>query len=104
MFLFIGILVDHRMSKAVVLLCTPRMVSILQIIGEISVAGATYKSMEFIGTTVESLSVSELEMIQFSHWKNSKLVHFNGTNHEFNCSDHLYCVDGRTDDIMQYGY
>ncbi|WRX21733.1 Aconitase/3-isopropylmalate dehydratase large subunit [Theobroma cacao] len=32
---------------------------ILQIIGEISVAGATYKSMEFIGTTVESLSMEE---------------------------------------------
>ncbi|KAF9609860.1 hypothetical protein IFM89_018845, partial [Coptis chinensis] len=29
---------------------------ILQIIGEISVAGATYKSMEFVGSTVESLS------------------------------------------------
>ena len=39
------------------------MVAILQIIGEISVAGATYKSMEFVGTTVESLNVSELEMI-----------------------------------------
>ena len=32
----------------------------LQIIGEISVAGATYKSMEFAGTTVESLTVSNL--------------------------------------------
>jgi len=32
----------------------------LQIIGEISVAGATYKSMEFVGTTVESLTVSNL--------------------------------------------
>ncbi|OAY28162.1 3-isopropylmalate dehydratase large subunit, chloroplastic [Manihot esculenta] len=32
---------------------------ILQIIGEISVAGATYKSMEFVGTTVESLSMEE---------------------------------------------
>jgi 3-isopropylmalate/(R)-2-methylmalate dehydratase large subunit len=30
----------------------------LQIIGEISVAGATYKSMEFVGSTVESLTVS----------------------------------------------
>jgi len=30
----------------------------LQIIGEITVAGATYKSMEFVGTTVESLTVS----------------------------------------------
>ncbi|KAH9681648.1 3-isopropylmalate dehydratase large subunit [Citrus sinensis] len=32
---------------------------ILQIIGEISVAGATYKSMEFVGTTVERLSMEE---------------------------------------------
>ncbi|KAF3449999.1 hypothetical protein FNV43_RR06078 [Rhamnella rubrinervis] len=32
---------------------------ILQIIGEISVSGATYKSMEFVGTTVESLSMEE---------------------------------------------
>ncbi|CAN0904920.1 3-isopropylmalate dehydratase large subunit, chloroplastic [Linum grandiflorum] len=32
---------------------------ILQIIGEISVAGATYKSMEFVGTTVEGLSMEE---------------------------------------------
>ncbi|KAI3798092.1 hypothetical protein L1987_33361 [Smallanthus sonchifolius] len=32
---------------------------ILQIIGEISVAGATYKAMEFVGTTVESLSMEE---------------------------------------------
>ncbi|XP_057430743.1 3-isopropylmalate dehydratase large subunit, chloroplastic-like [Lotus japonicus] len=32
---------------------------ILQIIGEISVAGATYKSMEFVGTTVESLTMEE---------------------------------------------
>ncbi|KAE8717702.1 3-isopropylmalate dehydratase large subunit [Hibiscus syriacus] len=32
---------------------------ILQIIGEISVAGATYKSMEFVGTTVESLNMKE---------------------------------------------
>lgn len=30
----------------------------LQIIGEITMAGATYKSMEFVGTTVESLTVS----------------------------------------------
>lgn len=30
----------------------------VQIIGEISVAGATYKSMEFVGSTVESLNVS----------------------------------------------
>ncbi|XP_040933639.1 3-isopropylmalate dehydratase large subunit, chloroplastic isoform X1 [Gossypium hirsutum] len=32
---------------------------ILQIIGEISVSGATYKSMEFVGTTVESLNMEE---------------------------------------------
>ncbi|KAG7547795.1 Aconitase/3-isopropylmalate dehydratase large subunit alpha/beta/alpha domain [Arabidopsis suecica] len=32
---------------------------ILQIIGEISVAGATYKTMEFSGTTIESLSMEE---------------------------------------------
>ncbi|XP_010550856.1 PREDICTED: 3-isopropylmalate dehydratase large subunit, chloroplastic isoform X1 [Tarenaya hassleriana] len=32
---------------------------ILQIIGEISVAGATYKTMEFVGTTVESLNIEE---------------------------------------------
>lgn len=35
----------------------------LQIIGEISVAGATYKSMEFVGTTVERLSVSKFQLI-----------------------------------------
>jgi 3-isopropylmalate/(R)-2-methylmalate dehydratase large subunit len=29
----------------------------LQIIGEISVSGATYKSMEFVGSTIESLTV-----------------------------------------------
>ncbi|XP_029124941.1 3-isopropylmalate dehydratase large subunit, chloroplastic [Cajanus cajan] len=32
---------------------------ILQIIGEITVAGATYKSMEFVGTTIESLNMEE---------------------------------------------
>ncbi|PRQ36796.1 putative 3-isopropylmalate dehydratase [Rosa chinensis] len=32
---------------------------ILQIIGEISVAGATYKAMEFVGSTVEALSMEE---------------------------------------------
>ncbi|KAA8548886.1 hypothetical protein F0562_000570 [Nyssa sinensis] len=32
---------------------------ILQIIGEISLSGATYKSMEFVGTTVESLTMEE---------------------------------------------
>ncbi|XP_059632295.1 3-isopropylmalate dehydratase large subunit, chloroplastic-like isoform X3 [Cornus florida] len=32
---------------------------ILQIIGEISVSGATYKSMEFVGTTVENLTMEE---------------------------------------------
>ncbi|KAJ4774184.1 hypothetical protein LUZ62_058441 [Rhynchospora pubera] len=32
---------------------------ILQIIGEITVAGATYKSMEFVGSTVESLNMEE---------------------------------------------
>ncbi|CAL0305402.1 unnamed protein product [Lupinus luteus] len=32
---------------------------ILQIIGEITVSGATYKSMEFVGTTVESLNMEE---------------------------------------------
>ncbi|EHA8587546.1 3-isopropylmalate dehydratase large subunit, chloroplastic [Cocos nucifera] len=32
---------------------------ILQIIGEITVAGATYKSMEFVGSTVESLDMEE---------------------------------------------
>lgn len=36
-----------------------------QVIGEISVAGATYKTMEFVGTAVESLTVSLLT----SHWK-----------------------------------
>ena len=30
----------------------------IQIIGEITVSGATYRSMEFVGSTVESLSVS----------------------------------------------
>ncbi|PPS12752.1 hypothetical protein GOBAR_AA07881 [Gossypium barbadense] len=32
---------------------------LLKIIGEISVAGATYKSMEFVGTTIESLNMEE---------------------------------------------
>ncbi|KAL0433200.1 UNVERIFIED_CONTAM: 3-isopropylmalate dehydratase large subunit, chloroplastic [Sesamum latifolium] len=32
---------------------------ILQIIGEISVAGATYKAMEFVGSTVESLTMED---------------------------------------------
>ncbi|XP_038979720.1 3-isopropylmalate dehydratase large subunit, chloroplastic-like [Phoenix dactylifera] len=32
---------------------------ILQIIGEITVSGATYKSMEFVGSTVESLNMEE---------------------------------------------
>ncbi|XP_072148390.1 3-isopropylmalate dehydratase large subunit, chloroplastic isoform X2 [Setaria viridis] len=32
---------------------------ILQIIGEISVSGATYKSMEFVGSTIESLNMEE---------------------------------------------
>ncbi|OIW21685.1 hypothetical protein TanjilG_08088 [Lupinus angustifolius] len=32
---------------------------ILQTIGEISVAGATYKSMEFVGSTIESLNMEE---------------------------------------------
>lgn len=32
---------------------------ILQIIGEITVAGATYKSMEFVGSTVERLTMEE---------------------------------------------
>ena len=30
---------------------------IMQIIGEISMAGATYKAMEFVGSAVESLNV-----------------------------------------------
>lgn len=33
---------------------------ILQIIGEISVSGATYKAMEFVGTTVDSLTMEEM--------------------------------------------
>lgn len=32
---------------------------ILHIIGEISVSGATYKTMEFTGTAVESMSMEE---------------------------------------------
>ncbi|CAD5194704.1 unnamed protein product [Musa acuminata subsp. malaccensis] len=32
---------------------------ILQIIGEITVAGATYKSMEFVGSTIEGLNMEE---------------------------------------------
>lgn len=46
----------------------------LQIIGEISVSGATYKAMEFVGSTVESLTVSvlkfSLEIICQSHYFN----------------------------------
>lgn len=30
----------------------------LQIIGEISVAGATYRAMEFVGTAVDGMTVS----------------------------------------------
>lgn len=30
-----------------------------QVIGEISVSGATYKTMEFVGTAVESLTMEE---------------------------------------------
>jgi hypothetical protein len=42
--------------------CFPEQSS-FQIIGEISVSGATYKAMEFDGTTVESLTVSKLQKI-----------------------------------------
>lgn len=35
----------------------------LQIIGQISVSGATYKAMEFVGSAVESSSVREIELI-----------------------------------------
>jgi 3-isopropylmalate/(R)-2-methylmalate dehydratase large subunit len=37
----------------------------VQIIGEISVAGATYKSMEFVGSTVESLNVYPLSFPKY---------------------------------------
>lgn len=32
----------------------------MQIIGEISVAGATYRAMEFVGTAVDAMTVSSL--------------------------------------------
>lgn len=67
----------------------------LQIIGEISVAGATYKSMEFVGSTVESLTVSKLKFT--SNCKDIRLLWISVCrcffffvyimkNYEFNCS------------------
>ncbi|KAK9093438.1 hypothetical protein Syun_028349 [Stephania yunnanensis] len=48
-FVLDGVMPDYLLAKDL----------ILQIIGEISVAGATYKSMEFVGSTVESLIMEE---------------------------------------------
>lgn len=39
-------------------ICFSHFALIIQIIGEITVAGATYKSMEFVGSTIEGLNVS----------------------------------------------
>ena len=81
----------------------------LQIIGEISVSGATYKSMEFVGSTVESLTVSSL--LQIFPCKNLKsfcisfwnLYNQTALDYDFNCFIPLNWKDGRKDDIMQHG-
>lgn len=39
------------------------MISCLQIIGEISVAGATYRAMEFVGTAVDAMTVSSIDLL-----------------------------------------
>lgn len=51
-------LLAYEKDKKCVLGVCVLILSGFQIIGEISVAGATYKSMEFVGSTDESLTVS----------------------------------------------
>lgn len=77
----------------------------LQIIGEISVAGATYKSMEFVGSTVESLNVSMIS--------EDVMLCRNVTLNVSSISDLYFIfvvlitcpfwIDGRTNDIVQHG-
>ena len=69
----------------------------LQIIGEISVSGATYKSMEFVGSTVESLNVRYLLKISLINTHTNTLC-----NIELILFTHL--LDGRANDIVQHGY
>jgi len=45
--------------------CLLKPLTFIQIIGEISMSGATYKTMEFVGTTIESLSVCILNFSFF---------------------------------------
>lgn len=77
---------------------------VLQIIGEISVAGATYKSMEFVGTTVEGLNVSQFI------GTSPKSYMINKPSFEININVCLcawfFClpwIDGRANDIVQHG-
>ncbi|XP_047311765.1 3-isopropylmalate dehydratase large subunit, chloroplastic-like isoform X2 [Impatiens glandulifera] len=59
---------------------------ILQIIGEISMAGATFKAMEFVGSTVESLTMEErmtlCNMVVEAGGKNG-VVPADSTTHEY---------------------
>ena len=57
---WIQLLINKLVNKSSIYVAPWKTDLISQIIGEISVAGATYKAMEFVGSTVESLSVSVL--------------------------------------------